>query len=286
MARKVSVEALLYDGLVFTGKILALDNVYDEYQNQKYPQEIMATFKVDTWISAHDVSDTLMIYTGTGGGDCGLAFSVGETWLIYTHEFDGIQSASICTPSIKMKGKKDKEFASTLKYLTKLKSTTGRVEENEEWYRGPYKVFGNLRNGRPVGQWLRMREKDTIAILNFNDQGRRHGYQMEKNEDYEFTIEALEEVSDQAVKTFDPDGKILRSVYSLKNGRRNGKFEVYWGKELHLTATYHNGQLHGEYTTWHEDTVIAKGKIKTVKRFNHGKLMSSIRFDEAGNVIK
>jgi antitoxin component YwqK of YwqJK toxin-antitoxin module len=286
MPRKVSVEALLSDGLVFEGRVLALDTVYGEYQNHKYPEEIMATFAVDTWISSHDVSDTLTIYTGLRGGDCGLAFSVGENWLIYTREFDGIRSTSICTPSMRMNGRHDEEFSNTLTYLKKLKATTGRIEENEEWYQGQYKVLGNLKNGNPVGQWLRVREKDTIAIFNFNDSGRRHGYQREQNEDYDDTIETAEEVSDQAVKIFSSDGKILRSIYSLKNGRRNGKFEVYWENELHLTATYWNGQLHGEYITWHEDTSIAKGKIKTVKQFQHGKLISSSRFDEAGNLIK
>src|SRR5688500_4177948 len=84
MARKVSVEALLDRGLVFTGNIIALDTVYGEYESQKYPEQLMATFNVHLWISAHDVPNTLVVYTGLGGGDCGLEFSVGETWLIYT----------------------------------------------------------------------------------------------------------------------------------------------------------------------------------------------------------
>src|SRR5687768_13838383 len=102
MLRKVSVEALLHDGLVFEGTILSVDTVYGKYKGTKYPEQIMATVKVETWISAHDVADILTVYTGVGGGDCGLEFSVGENWLIYTDEFDGIQSTSSCTPSMKM----------------------------------------------------------------------------------------------------------------------------------------------------------------------------------------
>jgi antitoxin component YwqK of YwqJK toxin-antitoxin module len=286
-ARKVSVEALLYDGLVFRGNIIALDTVYGEYKNQKYPEGTMATFKVDTWVSAHDVSDTLTVYTGVGGGDCGLPLSIGETWLIYTREHDGIQSTSICTPSMKMKGKTDKDFAKTWKYITKLKSSTGYVSEEEKWNHGPYTISGNVESGKPVGQWVRIRENDTIAVFNFNDQGKRQGHQMERDEDYDETFESAQEVTATAVKkSSDFYGKTFRSIYELKGGMRHGKFEIYWGDELHLKATYKNGKLHGEYVTWHEDQVIATGKIKTVNQFEHGKLLSSIRFDEAGNVIK
>lgn len=74
--------------------------------------------------------------------------------------------------------------------------------------------------------------------------------------------------------------------YELKDGIRNGTYEEYWEGDLHLRAHYVNGKLEGEWILWHEDGAIAKGKIKTIKQFQDDKLLSSVRLDESGNVLK
>jgi antitoxin component YwqK of YwqJK toxin-antitoxin module len=284
MTRKVSLEALIAQDLVFKGKAIGLDTLYGEYNGRKYPEQIMATFVVDMWISDHDISDTVTVHSD---GGCSLSISLGEVWLLYVEEDDGILTTSICTPSVKMNGKRDEEFAKKWKYLMKMKSTTGYVSEKDEWYHGPYTISGNLRNGKPMGKWYRIRDRDTLAVFSFNEQGKLQGSQMENNEDYNETFKVRYENAPNSVhKSEDWSGKTYLHHYELKDGLRHGKFEIYWEKELHLKATYKHGHLHGEYVTWHEDTAIATGKIRTVKQFSNGKLVSSIRFDELGKVIE
>ena len=167
-----------------------------------------------------------------------------------------------------------------------MKSTTGYVSEKDESYHGPYTISGNLRNGKPIGGWYRIRARDTLAIFNFDEQGKLQGYQMEKNEDYDETFKMTYERTPESVhESKDWFGKTDQYHYDLKDGVRHGKFEIYRGKELYLKASYNHGQLHGECITWHEDKAISSGKIRTVKQFDNGKLLSSVRFDEFGNVI-
>jgi antitoxin component YwqK of YwqJK toxin-antitoxin module len=286
--RDSPLEVFLYDGLVFKGRVIALDTVFSMHEKIKYPYEIMASFMVDTWISAHDIRDTVTVYTGIGGGDCGIQFSIGDTWLVYTREYNGMQTTSICEPTSQMTGKSGKARNRAFKNLQELKSTTGLVQGRVDWYTGSYLIKGNLKNGKPVGKWLRLKDKDTIAIVTFDDHGRRQGYQLELDKDgfLDYTFESFEQVSNTNARSFDPAGKILRSNYELKNALRHGKLEVYREGRLYLRATYVEGRLQGEHVTWHEDSAISRGTIKTVRHFVNDKLIRSARFDEAGNVIE
>jgi antitoxin component YwqK of YwqJK toxin-antitoxin module len=275
--KKISAEALMFGGIVFKGKIIDLQIEYVTYQGEKWPTDKVATFVVDSWYSSQEISDTVIVNTGGGGGDCGLPFNKGETWLIYGYNQDGIIRSSICTSSI---NSSVKSFVSSIKYLERLKKKTGSIEEKHEWFNGPYKLSGNIENGNPVGQWLRIRGNDTIAVFSFNHLGRRQGYQMEKNEDWDYTIERFYEIADNFVKIFNSKKELI-VFYELRNGRRNGKYEEYSDNKVTLQANYKNGRLMGDWTSWHEDGAIAVGTIRTMKVFNDDKLVSSIRIDEA-----
>jgi antitoxin component YwqK of YwqJK toxin-antitoxin module len=275
--KKVSAEALLFDGIVFKGKIIDLQTKYASYQGKEWTTDRIATFVVDSWYSGQEISDTVIVNTGGGGGDCGIFFNKGETWLIYAYNQNGIIQSSICTPSI---NSTVKSFDSSIEYLEQLKLKTGEIEEKLEWFNGPYTLTGNIKNGKPIGRWLRIRNNDTITVFNFNNEGKFHGYQMEKNEDWEDTFEHFYETTDTYVKIYNAK-KDLIVFYELKRGRRNGKYEEYYDNKVRLKANYKNGRLDGNWTSWHEDTAIAKGKIRTMKVFNNDKLISSIRIDEA-----
>ena len=265
--KNISVESLLGEGLVFSGRAIDVKTTYGTYEGQQYPERSVAVFVVDAWFASHYLSDTVTVHTGGGMGDCGLTFSVGETWLIYTYEREGINYSSSCTQS------------------RKIFERTGNIEERSEWYNGPYTISGFLKDGKPVRQWLRTRDGDTIAIFNFNENGQRQGYQMEENEDFNETLEFYYETTDSSVKIFDSKRANLIKFYELKDGLRHGRYEEYWNGGLRLEANYIKGRLDGEWTSWHEDEAIAKGKIKTVKRFLRDRLISSVRLDESARVI-
>ena len=117
--KKASAETLMFDGLafdgiVFKGKLIKLETIYTTYQDQKWPSKKIATFVVDSWYSVQEISDTVIVNTGGGGGDCGLSFKEGEIWLMYAYIQEGIVQSSICTASI---NSTEKTFASSIKYL-------------------------------------------------------------------------------------------------------------------------------------------------------------------------
>ena len=266
----------MFDGLVFKGKVIDLQTKYITYEGKTWPTDKVATFVVDSWYSSHEVSDTVIINTGGGGGDCGLFLNKGETWLIYAYNQNGIIQSSTCTASI---NSTKKSFDSSIKYLEKLKSKTGKIKEKLEWFNGPYTLSGNIKNGKPIGQWVRVRGNDTITVFNFNNDGKFHGYQIEKNEDLDDTFENFYETTDTYVKIYNSK-KDLLVFYELKNGRRNGRYEEYSVNRI-VKANYKNGRLSGDWTSWHEDTALAKGKIRTTKIFDNDKLINSTRIDEA-----
>jgi hypothetical protein len=257
------------------------------YGNDRYAEKIMATFVVDQWISAHNVSDTIVVYTEVEDSACGLTLSVGERWLLFTNEYNGEQTTSICTPSL-LSSRSGKRFREAIKMLKEIKSRTEFVRDSIEWMYGDYTISGNLKHGLPVGQWLRIRGNDTIAVFNFNELGQRHGYQMEYDDGQEEKDEWYDEVTPTIVKAYEKDRKSLRTYYELKDGRRHGKFETYYAEFKHLSAIFVNGHLEGECITWHSEFVGSEPerKVKTVRKFNRDRLIHAIRYDDSnGQVI-
>jgi antitoxin component YwqK of YwqJK toxin-antitoxin module len=275
--KKISAEALMFDGIVFSGKIIDLQVKYATYKQETWVTDRIATFVVDSWYSSQEISDTVIVNTGGGGGDCGLFFNKGETWLIYANDYNGIIQSSSCTPSI---DSTKESFISSIKYLNDLKSKSGNIKENLDWFNGLYTLSGKVEKGKPIGQWLRIRGNDTITVFNFNNDGKFHGYQMEKNEDWDETFVRFYETTDTYVRIFNSKKEPI-VFYELKNGRRNGRYEVYAASRIIVKANYRNGRLNGDWTSWHDDTVIARGRIRTMNVFDNDKLISSIRIDEA-----
>jgi antitoxin component YwqK of YwqJK toxin-antitoxin module len=281
--KKVSAETLIFDGIVFSGRIIDVQVKYATYKGEAWPTDRIATFVVGTWYSSHEISDTVVVNTGAGGGDCGLDFNKGETWLIYANDYNGVIQSTICTRST---NSKNESFISSIKYLSELKSKSENIKEDLEWFNGPYTLFGRIEKGKPVGQWLRIRGNDTITVFNFNNEGKFQGYQMEKNEDWDDTFIRFYETTDTYVRIFNSKKELI-VFYELKNGRRNGRYEVYSDNKIIVNANYRNGRLNGDWTSWHDDTVIARGKIRTMNVFHNDKLISSIRIDEAtGKLIE
>jgi hypothetical protein len=64
-------------------------------QREKARQRIYTLATSRRWKGEH--RDTLEIWTGRGGGDCGFPFDVGSPYLVLTEEFEGHSRVSICS---------------------------------------------------------------------------------------------------------------------------------------------------------------------------------------------
>jgi hypothetical protein len=130
--------------IVITGKVLAYKNVkiwsdtsyakyaytnsnsqltYDEFKFQSPLFGIILreyTVLIDT-VFKGDISDTIQIRTGFGGGDCGYQFTVGESYLIYA-----LSESSIDYVQPKLGRSKEELFGI---FRTDICSRTGLVKD-------------------------------------------------------------------------------------------------------------------------------------------------------------
>jgi hypothetical protein len=84
--------------VIFVGQVLEITPVNPPPQGET-PLPFMArraSFKVTESLRG-GVDDTLEVYTGNGGGDCGFAFAKGKSYLVYARRgTDGRLTTGIC----------------------------------------------------------------------------------------------------------------------------------------------------------------------------------------------
>jgi antitoxin component YwqK of YwqJK toxin-antitoxin module len=284
--KKISVDALLSFNYVFIGRVIDAKEIpYDP----KRPDDIqadMGLFVVETWISDHDIADTVAVYSGRNS--CGVgSFVLGEKWLVYTWDYGGLSYTDQCTPSREISS--NERLPKSIRHLKKLKLSSGDVKEKVESSYGTYIVYGKLRHGKPIGQWLRVRGKDTLAIFNFIN-GKHDGFQMEVLEEREDTIQRTYiRTNDKVV--INTMNRSPHVTYELKNGLRFGKYDVYLnvnGGDHRISVPYKNGKIDGEWVSWRVDPSKMEDwdpVAKEIKYFNKGELKRAVRYDNQGKEI-
>ena len=118
-------------------------------EDHKWEPEKRARFEVMERFSKHE-EKTFEIYTGVGGGDCGVDFVKGEEWLVFTYKDNasGKWSASVCDRSELLRSAK-----AELLTLRSLRDGSGLA---------PY-IYGWLIDSTPRG---REQDSDSEPIKN------------------------------------------------------------------------------------------------------------------------
>jgi len=79
---------------VFAGTVVSIQ---EEQLESRYWQ-IVARFQIQNVFKGLALDQkTVEVRTGHGGGDCGVSFKVGETYLVYAHSSEGVLHTSICS---------------------------------------------------------------------------------------------------------------------------------------------------------------------------------------------
>ena len=85
-----AADALARSAAVFRGTPGRGENHSgDPWLSRKIPFEVHEVWK-------GDVSETVYIFTGSGGGDCGYGFRTGAEYIVYAYQSDGGLATSIC----------------------------------------------------------------------------------------------------------------------------------------------------------------------------------------------
>ena len=100
-------NALKYSSFVFTGRVVASEKVSllpkdfnkfaAEYEKMYY-EKMKYTFKVSAIYKGKIVTDTLIIYSGFGKGDCGYTFLVGYEYIVYANWNKSLKESDFETP--------------------------------------------------------------------------------------------------------------------------------------------------------------------------------------------
>lgn len=80
-------EAIERVDAVFTGTIIEKEEIriYDtlSHDQRVYRVEMKYKIAVETVYKGQSLSDTSLIFTGRGGGDCGYNFQIGQKYIVY-----------------------------------------------------------------------------------------------------------------------------------------------------------------------------------------------------------
>ena len=84
-----------FKGAVFTGKVLKIEKVEFVIDEDLKILKNKVTIQVEKyWLGVTEPE--MVIYTGTGGGDCGVGFAVGSRFFFYPSQFQGKLQTGIC----------------------------------------------------------------------------------------------------------------------------------------------------------------------------------------------
>lgn len=95
VGRRPACEAFWDPGAVFAGKVVSIESRAGDgvqtFDNRRVRFEVVEAFRGVT-------TATVDVFTGSGGGDCGYAFVVGTSYLVYAYQAPGSRlTTGICS---------------------------------------------------------------------------------------------------------------------------------------------------------------------------------------------
>ncbi len=85
-----------YPGAVFTGQVTKIEKVSVKLSGGDDLQKYKVTFAVDRYWKGTDNSQTI-VFTGVGGGSCGIRFRKGESYIVFAQMIDDRLQTGICS---------------------------------------------------------------------------------------------------------------------------------------------------------------------------------------------
>ena len=85
-----------YPGVIFTGQVLKRKKVNVKLSGGVDWRYYQVTFKVDKYWKGSD-SPEVVVFTGVGGGSCGIRFSKGESYIVFAEMIENRLETGICT---------------------------------------------------------------------------------------------------------------------------------------------------------------------------------------------
>jgi hypothetical protein len=81
---------------MFTGRVLNIEKVDERFEDGGVMQRLKVTFGIERYWKGVERRQAI-IYTGLGGGDCGVPYAVGEKFFVIAYTRNGKLATDICT---------------------------------------------------------------------------------------------------------------------------------------------------------------------------------------------
>jgi antitoxin component YwqK of YwqJK toxin-antitoxin module len=271
---EANIEDLWDYDLIFKGKVLSVESVKSD---PSLPQQ-KALFEIEKLVLGNIQTDTVSIYTNAGCCACGLGFVKGVTWLIYANGFRNF-NASTCSNSTSQRNESDlKEINKIIYFMDSIQNGSYKVFQKGQYQSSSYDIVGQIVDGKPDGKWFMISFADTLCRLNFLN-GVQMGKQIDKRTGWIIEKEIyFQDGSKMATMFYHDKSKTMRTVLSYKDGVLHGLYELRFGNNWD-TGQYVEGQKEGEWLSYH------KGKLVAREKYSSNKLMSTIEYDEEGDII-
>jgi hypothetical protein len=108
------------DHALFTGQVVKIERVKVKRSNERVSMK-KVTIRVERyWLGAKLISPEMIIYTGVGGGDCGVPYVKGNHYFFWASRLDGLLETTICSPnkvSDKLVGDMNTVFGNAKEFL-------------------------------------------------------------------------------------------------------------------------------------------------------------------------
>jgi hypothetical protein len=151
-------ETFWKSSAVFAGEVMDIASVAD-VERQPFADR-RVRFKVErAWRG--NVSDTVDVMTGGGGGDCGYSFRRGERYLVFTYDRGGVLWTGICSPTKRLASAKEE-----LEYLNQPFSAVAGGRIFGEVVYAPRRPGDTLRPAADYTVTLRSGERRWMARTN------------------------------------------------------------------------------------------------------------------------
>ncbi len=105
---------------LFIGQVVKIERVKVKQSNEHVPMKKVTVRVEKYWLGVKFISPEMVIYTGVGGGDCGVPYVKGNKYFFLASRVNGLLGTNICSPnkiSDKLVGNMNTVFGNAKEFL-------------------------------------------------------------------------------------------------------------------------------------------------------------------------
>ena len=87
------------DSALFIGRAVKIERIKVKQSDERVPKKKVTVRVERYWLGAKSITPETLVYTGVGGGDCGVPYVKGDRYFFWATRTKGLLETSICSPN-------------------------------------------------------------------------------------------------------------------------------------------------------------------------------------------